>query len=52
MQNYLDSFVEDDPEQTLQDISLLAEIGDLLELELSYCSDSKKRNSLLAINFL
>jgi hypothetical protein len=42
IQNHLNSFVEEDSEQTLQDISLLAEIGNLLELELSYCSDLKK----------
>lgn len=42
LQKHLDSFIEEDNQQTLQDISLLPEVGNLLELELSYCSDLKK----------
>ena len=42
IKNYLDSFVEDNLEQTIQDISLLEEVSSLLELELSYCSSLKK----------
>ena len=42
IQKHLDSFIEEDSEQTLEDISLLAEVSSLLELELSYCSDLKK----------
>ena len=42
IKNHLDSFIEDDPEQTLQDISLLEEVSNLLELELAYCSGLKQ----------
>lgn len=42
IEKHLDSFIEEDSEQTLQDISLLPEVGNFLDLELSYCSDLKK----------
>ena len=40
--NHLDIFSEDDIEQILQDLSLLEEISNLLEQELSYLSDLDK----------